>query len=181
MAAFIRAVLGLLVVAMAGLAAIVLLGGAPDAAYDILYFVPLVAAPLVCLARARRSSRDRVAWTLVGVGSLAWLFGDLYWTLYLSGLDEQPFPSPADGFFLAFYPPLYLALLLMLRTRIQRLRAHIWLDGLMGALAVERSRRRSCTRPSRRRARAAAGRSRRTSPTRSRTRSCSRWSSEPWR
>ena len=54
----------------------------------------------------------------------------------LRNLDETPFPSVADALFLAFYPPVYLALVLMLRTRIARLRAHIWLDGLMGALAV---------------------------------------------
>ena len=73
---------------------------------------------------------------LVGFGSLAWLLGDLYWSIILRDLDEEPFPSIADGLYLAFYPPVYLALVMMLRRRIPRLRANIWLDGLMGALAV---------------------------------------------
>src|SRR5215210_2217951 len=132
----VRVVLALLVAAMTTLTVLVIVGGTPDLVFDVLYFVPLVATPFVCLARARTSAHDRTAWTLVGLGSLAWLLGDLYWTVFLSGLEEQPFPSIADGFFLGFYPPLYVALLLMLRARIPRLRAHVWLDGLMGALAV---------------------------------------------
>ncbi|MBA2384474.1 MAG: diguanylate cyclase [Actinobacteria bacterium] len=132
----VRAVLALLAAAMAALTVLVVVGDAPVIVLDGLYFSPLVAAPVLCLARAKASSRDRGAWTLVGLGSLAWLLGDLYWSMILRDLDEQPFPSIADGLFLAFYPPVYLALVLMLRTRIPRLRAHIWLDGLMGALAV---------------------------------------------
>jgi two-component system cell cycle response regulator len=136
MNAVVRAVLALLVVAMASLTVLVFVPGVPVDVYDTLYFIPLVAAPFLCLVRARRSSRDRLAWALVGVGSLAWLLGDLYWTVVFRNVDEVPFPSVADGLFLAFYPPVYLALVLMLRTRIARLRAHIWLDGLMGALAI---------------------------------------------
>ena len=136
MNAVVRAVLALLVVAMAALTTLVLVGGVPVTVFDGLYFIPLVAAPVLCLVRAKTSSRDRAAWTLVGLGSLAWLLGDLYWSVILRDLEEQPFPSIADGLFLAFYPPVYLALILMLRTRIPRLRAHIWLDGLMGALAI---------------------------------------------
>jgi two-component system cell cycle response regulator len=136
MKVLIRAVLALLVAAMAALTVLVFVEGVPVAVYDTLYFIPLVAAPFLCLARASASSRDRIAWLLVGVGSLAWLLGDLYWTVAFRNLDETPFPSIADGLFLAFYPPVYLALILMLRGRVPRLRAHIWLDGLMGALAV---------------------------------------------
>lgn len=136
MKALVRVVLALLVAAMATLTVLVFVPGVPVAVYDTLYFIPLVAAPFLCLARAAASSRDRIAWILVGVGSLLWLLGDVYWTVILRDVDPQPFPSIADGLFLAFYPPVYLALILMLRTRLPRLRAHIWLDGLMGALAV---------------------------------------------
>jgi len=133
---FVRAALIVVGAATAALAGLVLLGGISAVVLDLLYFVPLVAAPALCLGRAASSPRDRTAWALVGVGSLAWLLGDLYWSMFLRDLEEQPFPSVADWLFLAFYPPVYLALVLLLRTRLQKLRRHFWLDGLIGALAV---------------------------------------------
>ena len=56
MNAVVRAVLALLVVAMASLAVLVFVEGVPVIVYDSLYFIPLVAAPVLCLTRARTSS-----------------------------------------------------------------------------------------------------------------------------
>jgi signal transduction histidine kinase len=68
-------------------------------------------------ARRWRPSRP-LAWYLMAVGQLSFVVGDaiLYtyeWVLHL----EAPFPSVADGFYLAFYPLLAAGLLLLIRGR----------------------------------------------------------------
>ena len=47
-----------------------------------------------------------------------------------------PFPSPADVGYLAVYPFLYPGLLLLMRGRLTGLRKSLWLDGVIGGLAV---------------------------------------------
>ena len=61
MNAVVRAVLALLVVAIVSLTVLVFVQGVPVSVYDTLYFIPLVAAPLLCLLRARTSSRRAAA------------------------------------------------------------------------------------------------------------------------
>jgi diguanylate cyclase (GGDEF)-like protein len=45
-------------------------------------------------------------------------------------------PSPADGFYLAFYPAAYAGLVLLVRHHVRRLPATVWMDGAIEALAV---------------------------------------------
>jgi hypothetical protein len=45
-------------------------------------------------------------------------------------------PSPADGFYLAFYPAAYAGLVLLVRRHVRRSPASLWLDGAIQALAV---------------------------------------------
>ncbi len=101
-------------------------------AYDGL----VLACGLVCLARGLASGPRRLPWLLLGLGIVAWAIGDMYWTHYLVELEEPPFPSIADAFWLALYPPAYVALVLLARARVSGFRASFWLDGLLGALAV---------------------------------------------
>jgi hypothetical protein len=54
----------------------------------------------------------------------------------LTDLDEVPFPSVADGFYLGFYPFAYAAVLGLVRSRVPNARAGMWLDGLVSGLAV---------------------------------------------
>ena len=79
--------------------------------------------------------RERGAWLLVAAG-LLWAIGDLYWSFKLSKLEEIPYPSLADLFYLAGYPALYAGIALLTRTRLQTFERSVWLDGLIGALAV---------------------------------------------
>ena len=57
----------------------------------------------------------------------------------LAGLGRRnvvPIPSIADALYLSFYPAVYVGLGLLLRARVGRLPAGLWLDGVIGGLAV---------------------------------------------
>jgi two-component system cell cycle response regulator len=102
----------------------------------IFYNAIVVAAALFCLARPFIRSDDRLAWTLVGLGLLAWGVGDIYYSVALADLEEIPYPSIADAFYLAFYPLVYAGLALLLRSRLQGLRGDLWVDGVIAALTI---------------------------------------------
>jgi two-component system, cell cycle response regulator len=89
-----------------------------------------------CLVRGIVSPAERARWLSLGGGLLCLFGGELYYTLHLSQLEDPPYPSPADGLFLAFYPAGYAALVLFAPCVSRQLRAHLWLDGLVSSLAV---------------------------------------------
>ncbi|HET9104252.1 MAG TPA: diguanylate cyclase [Solirubrobacteraceae bacterium] len=93
-------------------------------------------AVAVCAARALSKPADRAAWTLVSLGLLAWSGGDLVWTVWLNNLSDPPFPSVADALYLAWYPAVYVAMLLLIRSRHRQVGAAQWLDGGVVGLTV---------------------------------------------
>jgi two-component system, cell cycle response regulator len=104
---------------------------------DWLYNGILVLCALACFARCLvRPKEQRWAWLLIGVALAMWATADIYYSLALQHLDEIPFPSIDDAFYLSFYPPAYVALGLLVRARTHTFRASSWLDGVGGALAV---------------------------------------------
>ena len=102
--------------------------------WKIAYNGLIFTAALVCVLCAPRG--ERRVWSLVGVGVAAWAVGNTYWTFALVDLESPPYPSISDAFWLAFYPPVYLALILLVRARVARFRTSLWVDGAIGALAV---------------------------------------------
>lgn len=96
----------------------------------------LAAATLSCIVRGVVIAKERLAWLTLGAGMLSWTIGDIYWTVALADLAELPFPSMADAFYLGFYPAGYIALALLVRARIARFHASLWLDGLLAGLAI---------------------------------------------
>ncbi|MGH2714252.1 MAG: putative bifunctional diguanylate cyclase/phosphodiesterase [Thermoleophilaceae bacterium] len=96
----------------------------------------LLASAAICLARATVVGVDRAAWTVLGVGMSLWALATVYWSVFLEHLEAPPYPSVADGLYLAFYPAAYIALMLLLRKKLHGLGASLWLDGLIGALSV---------------------------------------------
>lgn len=72
-----------------------------------------VAATATCAWAAARANLPRLrgAWALVAVAFGCWLTGDVIWFVSDAILRQQPFPSAADVFYLAFYPALVAALL----------------------------------------------------------------------
>jgi diguanylate cyclase (GGDEF)-like protein len=70
-------------------------------AVDLLATVSLLLAAWRARARSRRLG---LGWGVIGVAMLLYALGDLTWSTLELVLKEQPFPSIADGFYLAYYP-----------------------------------------------------------------------------
>jgi diguanylate cyclase (GGDEF)-like protein len=96
----------------------------------------LVVASIACVMRGVLVRRERVAWIVIAAGLVSWTAGDVYWTFKLSELEEIPYPSLADAFYIAGYPALYAGIALLARKRSSRFDSALWLDGVLGALAV---------------------------------------------
>jgi diguanylate cyclase (GGDEF)-like protein len=59
------------------------------------------------------SRRIGLAWLILALSVLSFAIGDTVWSILEAGLGQTPFPSPADYFYLFFYP-LFLAGVLIL-------------------------------------------------------------------
>jgi diguanylate cyclase (GGDEF)-like protein len=96
----------------------------------------VLGAAAICGARAVLSRTDRLAWGVLAAGMASWALGSIYWSVFLKGLAEPPYPSVADFLYLGFYPPAYFALMLLVRRRFRGIGVSVWLDGLIGILAI---------------------------------------------
>jgi two-component system, cell cycle response regulator len=99
-----------------------------------LYDAVIVSAGLACLLRAREVPRERRAWLAIGASVLVWAAAEVYWTLYIEGNADAPYPSPADAGYLAFYPLAVLGLYELVRARAGELDRRLWMDGAIAAL-----------------------------------------------
>ena len=90
--------------------------------------------------RSVRSTRavlvraERSAWLCIGAALLATACGDILFDFRYGG--NPPFPSPPTSAYLAFYPLLYVGIVLLLRRRVSTFSASLWLDGLVAATAA---------------------------------------------
>jgi two-component system, cell cycle response regulator len=103
---------------------------------DWVYNALVLIAAASCLTRAVRIPAGRAPWLVLGGGLMLWAAAEIYNTAYLSQLPQPPYPSVSDLLWLAFYPASYVAILLLVRSRMHDRRASLWLDGLVAALAV---------------------------------------------
>jgi diguanylate cyclase (GGDEF) domain len=62
---------------------------------------------------ATHSKRHAIAWTMIGLSTLAYALGDTTWGILELGLGEPPFPSIADIFYIANYPLLLIGVFLL--------------------------------------------------------------------
>ena len=74
--------------------------------------------------------------TSLGVGLALYGAGNIYWTIFIRTQDPEPFPSVADALWLSFYPCAFIALLLIVREIAEGVPLSLWLDGVVGGLAV---------------------------------------------
>jgi two-component system cell cycle response regulator len=103
---------------------------------DGAYNAVMLGAALAVIARSASRGTDRLAVLLIGLGMLAWALGDLYYTIFYSGVANPPTPSLADALYLAFYPLMYVGLGLLVRARVHGGTAALWLDGLIAGLGL---------------------------------------------
>ena len=102
----------------------------------VVYDAVVVCAGLACMTRALRGGPERSAWLAIGASILAWGAGEIWWTLYIEGNANAPYPSPADVGYLAFYPLAILGHVLLVRARAAELDRRLWMDGLIAALGT---------------------------------------------
>ena len=100
--------------------------------HDFLFF----AAAGLCFLRAATVKAARGAWTMIGLSLLTSAFGELVWSVFYAGESPAPFPTAADGFWLAYYPLVGVGLALLVRDRIEGFELDRWIDGLAAALIV---------------------------------------------
>ncbi len=110
--------------------------GASSLLDDWLFEFLVLAGGIGILARVVLVPTERLAWSMIGVGAIAWAAGDIYWLVAFSGAEEVPYPSIADGLYLSFYPFVWVGVVLLVRARVRRFHASQWLDGLAAALVV---------------------------------------------
>ena len=100
--------------------------------YDAL----LLGSGLICVARAVTVRAQRPIWALLGAGMVLYAAGDISWSLLFKDVKDAPYPSVSDALWLSAYVPAYVALGLLVKTRLHGLQRSQWLDGLIGALVV---------------------------------------------
>ncbi|MFL5959515.1 MAG: HD domain-containing phosphohydrolase [Gaiellaceae bacterium] len=91
-------------------------------------------AGLGCLMRVVLVRAERSAWLFIGAALLATTCGDALYDFWYGA--HPPFPSAADVAYLAFYPFLWVGIVLLLRRRVSTFSASLWLDGLLAATAA---------------------------------------------
>ena len=97
--------------------------------------VAFAAAVATLLAAVTRPAGMRAPWLALGLGVLSYASAFLVFFFFQKALTT--FPSPADFFWLAFYPPLVAtAIVLLVRRQRRSDRLGISLDATMIALAI---------------------------------------------
>jgi diguanylate cyclase len=112
-------------------------GGSGLATFDENWTYNLITAlaALNCFVRAR-GRPDRFVWIAVGTAIAAWCAGDVYYTFWLESKAVTPFPSLADALYLLFYPPVYVALVVLFHKEVRGIVRSLWLDGIIAALTT---------------------------------------------
>jgi diguanylate cyclase (GGDEF)-like protein len=95
----------------------------------------IVASAVLCLLRAVLVRRERAGWAFLAAALLAWSAGEIHWTLSPDTADSTG-PGVTDWLELSFYPLSYVAIVLMVRSRLRGASARLWLDGVLGALGA---------------------------------------------
>jgi hypothetical protein len=102
---FSQALIGLLVIGLL-VQVVATFGPFPQTLVDTtpmqwIYDGVLIGCAVLCGLRAVDRREERTAWALIALGLLIYAGGNVYWSLVLANLEEAPFPSPADGLWLA--------------------------------------------------------------------------------
>jgi diguanylate cyclase (GGDEF)-like protein len=96
----------------------------------------IIGAAVLCFARVWLIRAERGAWLSMGVGTLAYAAGSIYFYAVVVFQHPQPYPSWADAGWLAVLPCSYLAAVLLVRRQLHRFHRTLWLDGVVAALGV---------------------------------------------
>jgi two-component system, cell cycle response regulator len=103
---------------------------------NLVYDAVVLGAGVACLVRASAFGRERSAWVLIGLAILFWGAAEVYWTAFIEGNPNAPYPSPADIGYLLFYPLAYAGMALLVRARAHEMNWRLWMDGLIATLGT---------------------------------------------
>jgi diguanylate cyclase (GGDEF)-like protein len=121
---------------LAVFAAYTLLAPTDDAYFTLfntwVYDGLMVLACVIAGSHAYLVARERVAWTVITVAMACWTFGEIWYAVF----QPETYPSVADLGFIAFYPLLYVGIVVLLRSRARTIARALWLDGATAALAA---------------------------------------------
>jgi diguanylate cyclase (GGDEF)-like protein len=101
--------------------------------WNDLFLVLFLGAPVLA---ARAAGTDRLAWGLIAAGWTAYSAGWFVWQTWFVELEAPPFPSAADALWVALYPCVWVAIVVLLRDRLPSMPRPMWLDGAVAALAA---------------------------------------------
>jgi hypothetical protein len=96
----------------------------------------VVAAALLCFARAASEPRERDAWLAFGAGLACWGAATVLWNALYLGTSNPPYPTVADILWLLWYPFTALGIALLIRRQVSGFELHRWMDGLAVTLLV---------------------------------------------
>jgi hypothetical protein len=134
---FVRVLFVVLVVVVVGLAVHGLVGIGGDGIHtwldEVVSCTAEWLAALLCAIGAWRSQRTRGAWMLVALAIALWALGDTIWAI--RGNPDAS-ATISDVMWLAWYPLMVAALVLLVRDRVPRFELHRWIDGLIVMLVV---------------------------------------------
>jgi diguanylate cyclase (GGDEF)-like protein len=106
----------------------------PELPRDVTFGAVIVAAAGLCLARAATVAQERATWTAIGGGIALYAAG---WIVDFFVYDgDAAMPAIAHGLWLAAYLGFYPGVVMLGRERFARRGLGMWLDGVLGALAV---------------------------------------------
>jgi diguanylate cyclase (GGDEF)-like protein len=100
---------------------------------DGIYMALELGGAIACLVRAVLVRDRRPAWICIGLAILVYAIGDGVWGVTV---DRGDTPWMADAAYLAFYPLCLAGMALLLADGRDRVAARLWVDGLIGGLAV---------------------------------------------
>ncbi|HJR95048.1 MAG TPA: hypothetical protein VJ807_06390, partial [Gaiellaceae bacterium] len=92
----------------------------------------MVLACVIAASHAYLVERERTAWTVISIAMACWIFGEVWYAAFV----PETYPSMADLGYIAFYPLLYVGIVLLLRSRARTIAGTLWLDGATAALAA---------------------------------------------
>jgi two-component system cell cycle response regulator len=109
------------------------LGGASaNPVFEIwLYDATMVGAAAVCLARAAIVRGGRLPWLILGLGLACDAGGEI-----IASISESFAPDVQQLLYVCLYLAAYAAIVLLGHRRLSQFRASMWLDGVIGMLAV---------------------------------------------
>jgi len=134
-AAWALAAVGL--VALTAQAALTAWGSSADELFGVYVYSALLAlAGALCLTRAGLLERERNAWLALGAGLVGWSAAKLLTSVVGGDGTDPSSPVVSHILWLAFFPAAYFAILLVARERVREIRASMWLDAVVGGLAM---------------------------------------------